>query len=126
MVPRALGTGTAAPEAERLIEQTEYGKAAALLQEARGVLPRDPTLEKLWIRSTGEASFASEPRGPKFRTVLIMAIMIMAILVAGPREDSAAENPRTQRAIRMAVVAGWIRADRVSRLTGRPASARLP
>jgi dienelactone hydrolase/predicted Ser/Thr protein kinase len=55
--------GTAAPEAERLMEQTEYAKAAALLQEARGVLPRDPTLEKLWIRSTGEASFASEPPG---------------------------------------------------------------
>jgi dienelactone hydrolase len=34
-----------------------------LLQEARGILPRDPTLEKLWIRSTGEASFASEPQG---------------------------------------------------------------
>jgi dienelactone hydrolase len=55
--------GTAAPEAERLMEQTEYAKAAALLEEARGILPRDPTLEKLWIRSTGEASFASEPRG---------------------------------------------------------------
>jgi dienelactone hydrolase len=55
--------GTAAPEAERLIEQSEHAKAAALLLEARGILPRDPTLEKLWIRSTGEASFASEPQG---------------------------------------------------------------
>jgi eukaryotic-like serine/threonine-protein kinase len=55
--------GTAAPEIERLIDQTEYAKAAALLQEARHILPKDPTLEKLWIRSTGEASFASEPAG---------------------------------------------------------------
>ena len=55
--------GTAAPQAERLIERTDYPKAAALLQEARAVLPRDPTLEKLWMRSTGEASFASEPQG---------------------------------------------------------------
>jgi dienelactone hydrolase len=55
--------GTAAPEAERLIEQTEYAKAAALLQEARTVLPKDPALEKLWTLATGEASFASEPRG---------------------------------------------------------------
>jgi dienelactone hydrolase/predicted Ser/Thr protein kinase len=54
---------TAVPEAERLIEQTEYAKAAALVEAARGVLPKDPTLEKLWIRSTGEASFASEPSG---------------------------------------------------------------
>jgi predicted Ser/Thr protein kinase len=55
--------GTAAPTAERLIDQTEYAKAAILLQEARGVLPNDPTLEKLWSQSTGEASFASEPQG---------------------------------------------------------------
>jgi dienelactone hydrolase/predicted Ser/Thr protein kinase len=55
--------GTAAPEAEFLMEQTEYARAAALLQEARDILPRDPTLEKLWIRTTGEASFVSEPPG---------------------------------------------------------------
>ena len=55
--------GTAEPVAERLIDQTEYAKAADLLLEARGILPKDPTLEKLWIRSTGVASFASEPQG---------------------------------------------------------------
>ena len=55
--------GTAAPEVERLIDRNEYAKAAILLQEARNVLPTDPTLEKLWVRSTGEASFTTEPQG---------------------------------------------------------------
>jgi tRNA A-37 threonylcarbamoyl transferase component Bud32/dienelactone hydrolase len=55
--------GTAAPQAEHLIDQTEYTRAAMLLQEARGILPKNPTLEKLWMLSTGDASFTSEPQG---------------------------------------------------------------
>jgi serine/threonine protein kinase/dienelactone hydrolase len=51
----------AAPEIERLLDDGEYVKAAALTQQARAVLPNDPTLEKLWVRSTGEVSIASVP-----------------------------------------------------------------
>ena len=54
---------TAAPEISRLVDGGEYVKAAALTREARAVLPKDPTLEKLWMRATGEVSFASEPAG---------------------------------------------------------------
>jgi serine/threonine protein kinase/dienelactone hydrolase len=54
---------TATPEIARLIDAAEYAKAAALMQEARAVLPKDPTLERLWIRATGEVSIASVPSG---------------------------------------------------------------
>ena len=52
---------TAAPEIVRLVDAEEYAKAAALTREAREVLPKDPALEKLWMRATGEVSFASVP-----------------------------------------------------------------
>ena len=51
------------PEIERLVEEEEFAKAAALAREARAVLPKDPTLEKLWIRATGEASVETVPPG---------------------------------------------------------------
>jgi eukaryotic-like serine/threonine-protein kinase len=54
---------TAAPEVARLLDVEEVGKAAKLLREARAVLPNDPALEKLWIRSTGDASVESVPSG---------------------------------------------------------------
>ncbi len=54
---------TAAPEIARLVDVGEYVKAAALTREARSVLPKDPTLRKLWRRSTGEVSIASVPSG---------------------------------------------------------------
>jgi formylglycine-generating enzyme required for sulfatase activity/dienelactone hydrolase len=52
---------TAAPEITRLIDSGEYVKAAVLTREAFAALPKDPTLEKLWIKATGEASIASVP-----------------------------------------------------------------
>ena len=52
---------TATPEITRLVEAGEYVQAAALTREARTALPKDPMLEKLWIRATGEVSIASEP-----------------------------------------------------------------
>jgi serine/threonine protein kinase/formylglycine-generating enzyme required for sulfatase activity/dienelactone hydrolase len=52
---------TATPEITRLIDAGEYVKAAALTREARAALPKDPTLEKLWVRATGEVSITSIP-----------------------------------------------------------------
>jgi eukaryotic-like serine/threonine-protein kinase len=54
---------TATPEITRLVDAGEYVKAAALTREARVVLPKNPTLEKLWMASTGEFSIASVPSG---------------------------------------------------------------
>jgi formylglycine-generating enzyme required for sulfatase activity/dienelactone hydrolase len=54
---------TAAPEITRLVDAGEYVKAAALTREARSLLPKDPTLEKLWMRATGEVSIGSVPVG---------------------------------------------------------------
>jgi serine/threonine protein kinase/dienelactone hydrolase len=54
---------TATPEITRLIEAEEYVKAATLAREAIAVLPNNPTLEKLWMRATGEVSIASDPPG---------------------------------------------------------------
>jgi len=54
---------TATPEITRLVDAGEYVKAAALTREARAVLPKNPTLEKLWMASTGEVSIASVPFG---------------------------------------------------------------
>jgi serine/threonine protein kinase len=51
----------AIPEITHLIDVGEYAKAAGLVQEARAVIPRDPALEKLWLRATGEVSVASVP-----------------------------------------------------------------
>ena len=52
---------TAAPEIKRLVDAEEYIKAASLTNEALRVLPNDQTLEKLWIRATGEVSIVSDP-----------------------------------------------------------------
>ena len=52
---------TAMPEITRLIDAGEYVKAAALTREARAALPKDLTLEKLWMRATGEVSISSVP-----------------------------------------------------------------
>ena len=54
---------TATPEISRLEDAEEYVKAAALTRQARAVLPKDPTLEKLWMRATGEVSITSVPSG---------------------------------------------------------------
>jgi serine/threonine protein kinase/dienelactone hydrolase len=54
---------TATPEITRLVDGGEFAKAAALTGKARQVLPHDPTLERLWIRATGEASIESVPSG---------------------------------------------------------------
>ena len=54
---------TAAPEVARLIAMEEFKKAAALLGEARAILPRDPALEKLWKQATVEVSAESVPPG---------------------------------------------------------------
>ncbi len=52
---------TAMPEIRRLIDAGEYVKAAVLTREARAALPKDPTLEKLWMSATNEASITSVP-----------------------------------------------------------------
>jgi formylglycine-generating enzyme required for sulfatase activity len=52
---------TALPEVERRLEAGDYAAAAALASEARAVLPRDPTLEKLYSAATAEAAITSEP-----------------------------------------------------------------
>jgi formylglycine-generating enzyme required for sulfatase activity/dienelactone hydrolase len=54
---------TAVPEITRLIDAEEYVKAATLAREALASLPNNPTLERLWIRATGEVSIASDPSG---------------------------------------------------------------
>ena len=45
------------------MEAEEFEKAAALAREARAILPKDPTLQKLWMKATGEASIESNPPG---------------------------------------------------------------
>ncbi len=52
---------TATPEITRLIDAGEYVKAAVLTRQARAALPKDPALEKLWMRATNEASITSVP-----------------------------------------------------------------
>jgi dienelactone hydrolase len=54
---------TATPEITRLVDAGEYVKAAALAREARLVLPKNQTLERLWMRTTGEVSIVSTPPG---------------------------------------------------------------
>ena len=54
---------TATPEIARLIDAGEYVKAADLTRQAHSALPKDPTIERLWIRATGEVSIASVPSG---------------------------------------------------------------
>jgi dienelactone hydrolase/predicted Ser/Thr protein kinase len=54
---------TAIPEIARLLDAREFGHAATLAREARAVRPQDPTLEKLWLRATEEASIESVPAG---------------------------------------------------------------
>jgi formylglycine-generating enzyme required for sulfatase activity/predicted esterase len=54
---------TAMPEITRLVAAEEFTKAAVLVREARTVLPKDATLEKLWTKATWEVSFESVPSG---------------------------------------------------------------
>jgi formylglycine-generating enzyme required for sulfatase activity/predicted esterase len=53
----------ATPEIVRLIDANEFATAAALVREARAVLPNDPKLESLWMRATAEASVETVPPG---------------------------------------------------------------
>jgi dienelactone hydrolase len=53
----------ATPEAARLVDAAEFTKAAALIREARAILPKDPTLAKLWTRATAEISVLGDPPG---------------------------------------------------------------
>jgi len=53
----------AMPEIARLVDAGELAKAAVLTREARAALPKDPTLEKLWMRATEAASIESVPPG---------------------------------------------------------------
>jgi formylglycine-generating enzyme required for sulfatase activity/predicted Ser/Thr protein kinase len=54
---------TLTPEIATLVDEGEFAKAAALARDARAVIPEDPTLEKLWMRATGEATIETEPPG---------------------------------------------------------------
>jgi eukaryotic-like serine/threonine-protein kinase len=54
---------TALPEIARLEEQGDYPAAAALIVSARSVLGNDPTLERQWVRATGEVSITTDPPG---------------------------------------------------------------
>ena len=51
------------PEITRLIQNEQFLQAAELLKEARAVLPDYRTLEKLWIKATGEVTIHTEPEG---------------------------------------------------------------
>ncbi len=51
------------PEITQLVENQEYETAASLLRKARSVLPNDPALEKLWMKSTDETDVVSAPAG---------------------------------------------------------------
>jgi eukaryotic-like serine/threonine-protein kinase len=51
------------PEITRLVDAGDYTKAAALLREARAVLPGNAALEKLWMDATRECSVESDPPG---------------------------------------------------------------
>jgi len=53
----------AIPEIARLVGAGEFPQAAALLREARAVLPGDAALEKLWTDATSECSVQSDPPG---------------------------------------------------------------
>lgn len=54
---------TAMPEITRLMEAGEFVQAAALIKEARAVVPTDPALATLCLRATGEVSIGSQPAG---------------------------------------------------------------
>jgi predicted esterase len=54
---------TAIPEVGRLVEDGDLVKAAPLLREARAILPNDPTLAKLWVRTTIPVSVDTRPAG---------------------------------------------------------------
>jgi len=51
------------PGIERLVKAGEFPQAAAMLREARAVLPGDAVLEKLWMDATFECSVESDPAG---------------------------------------------------------------
>jgi len=53
----------AVPEIARLVSAGEFPRAAALLREARTILPGDAAVEKLWTDATSECSVESDPPG---------------------------------------------------------------
>jgi predicted esterase len=53
----------ALPEIARLVKAGDFPQAAALLRDARAVLPGDAPLEKLWMDATSECSIESDPPG---------------------------------------------------------------
>jgi serine/threonine protein kinase/dienelactone hydrolase len=61
---------TAEPAIAELMEAGEFTKAAELARKAKSVLPGDRTLNRLWLRTTGEVSIDSVPSGAEisFRT----------------------------------------------------------
>ena len=64
---------TAAPEIARLLDASRPVDAAALAAKARVILPKDPNIEKLWQRATGDASIDSEPAGAEISARLYTA-----------------------------------------------------
>jgi predicted Ser/Thr protein kinase/dienelactone hydrolase len=54
---------TAVPEISRLEDAAKFGEAAALARRALAVLPKDPTIETLWKKATGEVTIETEPSG---------------------------------------------------------------
>ena len=97
---------TAAPEITRLVDAGEYVKAAALTREARSVLPKDPTLEKLWMRATGEVSIASVPSGAN---VSIRPYRGDPNTWESSREDASPKGSRASRHVCLAARQAWIR-----------------
>jgi formylglycine-generating enzyme required for sulfatase activity len=51
------------PVIAQLVDEGDFAKAALLARETRAIVPNDPSLEKLWVRMTAEASFQTEPSG---------------------------------------------------------------
>jgi len=90
---------TATTEVTRLVDAADYVKAAALAREARSVLPEDPTLEKLWMRATGEVSVSSVPAGAE---VSIRLYSGGSECLGISREDASPQDSRTSRRLRLA------------------------
>jgi dienelactone hydrolase len=51
------------PEIAQLVDSGEFVKAASLAREVRAILPKEPTLENLWMEATAEATIETEPPG---------------------------------------------------------------
>ena len=53
----------AIPEIDRLIDNNEAVKAAALAKQARAILPKDPHLQRLWMEVSGEITITDVSGG---------------------------------------------------------------